>query len=1808
MYDPDTISASRVARNTGKWNNVSITYTSLPSRDSRQLMSREQLLVASQSPKDFDPDTQCYQPTVRDELLVTSIFLVVWFVLFGLVFLLFCFVRRSLRVMHRLAVTRLETPYDLLCAHTRRHRKRVTYDEVRVVDGNPHCGRKSAQAFFKRNKEGRLMMHGFTAVGEVRIPFPMPCDPKTVLRFVEQLEKLPPRHKRSLVLEGWITEEVLELLKPCFASYLTCSIDPSAVDYVSIVLSSYFGGPIWFVLLWPLAVLCDVFGPASPIYVVFEEVLNWYCGVVPIIIVETITRLHKRDPLVLIVPALLHICWSCLPLPFAIIAHLVYNHFTVYYASSYFSCSVEDFSAGSIDFAREHRETIAEISFWIDVARKIYAKDIPGLVLSVGMRAESASIMNIFGFDSIISFVKELVAASDDEILDSVVALAEGEEEDRHKMRDLLLGWLPVSVRKSPTFSKVAALLAMMMFSKWFTNLSGLRTIGEYMTDKDFVCTTEVASVAISAVTGVFSGLKRIALKGDLRAFFDEPRDVAFLTEAYEVVKRTNTKMTLAELIADMHRIEGLIEGRKYCQNTPTIERAISDLKKILVQREDFRRTWVTRKQPMAVWINGPPGSGKTTVVETVCDVITKCDKVERWPGDTVPVILKDKFPISVAAHPLAYFFFFNDVANDHSQASKEGLMPLDLAMQISLDTCVCSFPQAAVEDKGTVFNEIKADIFSSNHREFVMSQDTEKLIRRLESGVLVDMYYVLQGTNKQAKYSQIKDYPDGIRNDCMRFRVLTAKNDDKHLVFCNTEVVMNLPQFLEYTARRYEEHSAAAERSHSKFSMSAKRCACGIVEAYHITSRVNGIKHQFNDIPWCHVEGTYLCLNKECVVPKDYGTFIPFFDKKKTASIDTAVSVLAAIYYAMMIAGLICLYGLYQNRHFVWQQAFESAQVVTDEAIFKVLNRSPATKRFFLMYAGGWRAYLWYEYAVARQKLRQLRVFLKKHAPILVAGSMGAVVLYSYFRSQSDAESKEPQQLAKPIYAEQVRPDTINFGPTTRERSFPVASVRSWGRGDIFHREALAQTRGVDEDQLIPKVQDAIHKVEFRFPNNPGFVRTVTVLQIAPEYLMFNKHYIMSGGLFLDEEFSITIQDVVKTVHIEDLRGDSTNEFFLIRHVLPMKANSLLKFLANVPVYQHAEILHVSKSGTFRAQARPIKAIMQGATYCSLSWPESPVEGTCSEPVLANLGGGTWALIGAVGYGKEDITGATLISREWFDRMVASDPPIVEQVITEIPDTVKLLALKPQAEIRNVDSAYVVAVGSTNAVGRTFKTSFKPTVVSSEFQAKLSEPVLPPLKLNDVVDGEYVSALLHTVKNVNVPCNISQSEIDECVKSMMPKFAKLVKAHGIKLSPINLTQAFFGCEELGITRIDFNSSMGVFMRELGIRDKFDCFSEEEDGTYSLKPEFLAAVEKYHEAFSKGQVVVPFSEMVPKDELRAASKIRKCKIRLFSVMCGAFNIYARMYLMPLLMLLLKFPEVSECYGGMNAGSSQWNELAQKIKKLMRFFFDMDFSTFDWSHGAEVFQAAALFFYLLALLVGYTEEEASIVRNIFACFQWQLSTYKGDAFHKFKGMPSGVIFTLALNSFVNSFLLRVAWKRLIGDLSEFEEKVDTANVGDDNISSADESVKEKFNMVTISQVYQQLGYVATPANKNAEICTDIPFEDLSFLKRKFLMNEELGEYVAPIEKDSIYKAFCYEKVDAAVTPIERLQDVAGGAQREAFLHGRGFFHEFQDFVVDTFESKGFTTDKLNYESLMNEYKSNAFRTFMLAAPLEACVDA
>jgi hypothetical protein len=830
-----------------------------------------------------------------------------------------------------------------------------------------------------------------------------------------------------------------------------------------------------------------------------------------------------------------------------------------------------------------------------------------------------------------------------------------------------------------------------------------------------------------------------------------------------------------------------------------------------------------------------------------------------------------------------------------------------------------------------------------------------------------------------------------------------------------------------------------------------------------------------------------------------------------------------------------------------------------------------------------------------AKKSLWKMKYHVESNLAIygIVSAIIAAGALYSFMKKTPELE----ELLAKPIYASDVDPSSISFVNYRTEMNFPKDKVREWGKVEAEIKIASLGARGVNGVDLATMVKKQCFKVHIIGKDSAGVegIRPVQVFALAPDCLCLCKHYVSpfdrSHPLFMRYE------DIDYPLSWGKMRFNDMNEIVTVNHNIPFFARGLQKFLLNEQYLGRLEILNPLESDEW-IPAVPRDALLEGKPYKSIIFPFRSFDGQCGQPILGRIGDECF-LLGLVSYGWQSSTcvGATFMTRDWLDDIEKSNIfPFVEDVHLTAVETIPLSLHSDSRD--HEKSSHLVPIGTMSQKTNKFSTGLRKTVFHDAIIASgvLKKPYSVPSAVRVIKDGEMYTPFKHTFSGIDSACDITLEEEDEAVKHFVTFLSTLAKEKGIKLSPLSFEEAIFGNESLGIDRINFKSSCGAELRKFGIHDKYDLFDRAmDDEPYMFSEEAKNIIMQIIELMDRNILYCPNVDGTLKDEVRPSDKVDVANLRIFYVLCFCVNIYARMMCMPILAFALRNPSVSECYGGMNAGSSEWNDLAQRLR-THPLFFDMDFSKFDIRHGRSAFRMFAKTMFLLAMACGYSKENCNRVYILCFSMAFQMFRYNSDVYLKMRGLPSGWFLTLLMNSFVNSLLLRIAWLRVFKTLQDFHDRIKTGNVGDDNVNGVAMCVKDQFNMITLQPIYLKMGYLMTPASKSNVVQKFLPFADLSFLKRKFVADERFG-YVAPIDTDSIYKALMFEDRKCGVSHEQRLLDVALSAQREFFLHGRKKFDGFQGFITHLFKIKGREIELLKYDQLVEEYENKVFRTFM-----------
>lgn len=1688
-----------------------------------------------------------------------------------------------------------------------------------TFDGNPsnNLDRMFHKKFLKTIPFGdtkiKLNLIGYTICDRGRLNFPVYCDKK---QFLEQVMPDVMRMSRSDYFDfslGLMTEKnfhlfhrilspmpqydlsTLTLLGSVFMQF--CVLFTSEFWYLFFIMHFIVGFLLEFVSYRDLALI-------APFY---EEFFKHFVGGPTFATFEAIEKIQKYGYSMRVFRSFaIHCCLGYIPwLSVRIFIHFLWN---LYFVNAIDSCT---FSTSLVDFEKQI-SMVEEFSRVTNLIRMLCLKDITGMFAAIMSNVTwYMNICNILGESIDISDIWSFIPV-DFATAGEVVGL-EGEQSRVSFFIDRMRSLLPRWVSHSPVYAKLTALIVLITSSTFITTSSVFLKLSKFFdfSELDLLSTAaEPLTVFFSVIKGVFCGFQRVYETGSWRDFFDLPRDVYFVVEATKFLYEAEKPLTEEQMLSNYAFAQRLIDDRLYSVNSTEINRKLDGLRKYVTDVKVRLKDLTVRTPPIVILMKGEPGVGKTTLIENTIDYVAVLLNMVRFVGDVINYNVWDKFPISSGMHKSAKYLVINDAPDIYSDFPMKDLMPMDVIIQRVVDTAPLDFRCAAVDDKGKMFNDIVLVIITCNSASFVCPGPTEKCQRRLEYGVLVDVS--VKTDNKTLQHKEFSKMTPGERNSSWNFNILDVRCVNRHISFFPTQLNYRIDGYLEYLGDRVLKYHERAKREKELFFNKKALCDCGCSIALHRMrlSMVDTDLPEEQCVQWGEdswVSNSLRCddfiveynnQNKLTRKVRLYATKAHFLMNKKVLAY-SASTVLAFVsflcgYTLVVLATFLVMVISSNLTSYCTEEMLESTALKVVQIVSKVnefMELDPIRRCELLAKEYYLRFVLW-----CRQKLKLL---------LMLCGAGGAAMFIKYMIKRN----VKIDGLANPIYEKDVDPDSMIVTNYRQEANFPEILRREWGKTESVMNRVDLMTLGTSMDALETIVRNQLQRCYLLLEGESKERCQIQFLLLSNDFFAINRHYLFDeNGAPRCHKFTLFPKAWPHSFFVKDMISDPTVEWVMFRHNMPFVCRSLMNYFPKDPVKYQIDVTRVSSTGSHKAVASPINRRFLDRSYDSLEWNDSLVAGDCMSVLLGRFHSGV-GIIGFVYYGLNSSVdngnwtrvGATLACQEVFSRMVKPlDEPIVNDC-SLLGGNFQVIAVDEHSDVRNVESPFLDVLGTEPGATNHFRSSKRRSRWYDHFYSKLSKGFDYAKKVSGLTkDGIYKSAFQHTMegfgKGADFPVELGIKAADSYLEDCFPQ--SFVDEMKIRATPVKLTEAFFGVAELGISRICFKTSCGITCREAGIKNKYDMFVEYEPGKYRFDEGVKERIQTTLDKWEKGILTIPRAEYVAKDEIRTTEKLDDYKVRLFTNLEAEFNLPTRMMTISIVVLFLMYPKRTECYGGMNAGSKQWDEFATWILHEDFLQLDMDFKCFDSSHNLGVYRVIAYFMFKLSLRLGYTVKAAFSVYICVRSGSIQFMRYILTWFLKYGGLSSGWILTLFFNSVENSILMRMAFDTLVEDVSKgnFQKFVRVGTVGDDNASGVAKSISHLFNLLTIAPLYKKWGYDVTTAKKDANMSAFVDPSELQFVKRKFVFNELLNGYVAPLDKDSIYKALCFEDKKIGVTPVQRLVDVALNAQREAFLHGKEFFFQFQSELKVASLATDIDVKMLDFDSLMLEYTEERFSTF------------
>lgn len=344
------------------------------------------------------------------------------------------------------------------------------------------------------------------------------------------------------------------------------------------------------------------------------------------------------------------------------------------------------------------------------------------------------------------------------------------------------------------------------------------------------------------------------------------------------------------------------------------------------------------------------------------------------------------------------------------------------------------------------------------------------------------------------------------------------------------------------------------------------------------------------------------------------------------------------------------------------------------------------------------------------------------------------------------------------------------------------------------------------------------------------------------------------------------------------------------------------------------------------------------------------------------------------------------------------------------------------------------------------------------------------------------------------------------------------------------------------------------FVLQTKMKGKTEWFGHDEwvenEKTRELKRHCLSQIH----AMEQGDVQTYIFLDTLKDETRPIEKVLEGKTRVFAAAPMDFIIVFRMYFLTFLAFMMRNRIHNESAVGIKAQSGEWTTLYRHLSKHGSRVIAGDFSNYDGSLNPRILWAVYDIIDHFYNMAGATQSErlvrhclwTNIVNSYHLC---------GNVFYQLNhSQPSGNPSTAILNSMYNSLACRYVFYEIYDHQLRFTDYVSMIAYGDDNVLNVSKQIP-LFTQESMAFHFAKFGMTYTDEDKTG-VLGDKTLDQVSFLKRKFVYDEDAKYCYSPLALPSILECFNWTK--KSDYELDIILQNARSAFAELAMHPEGDF--------------------------------------------------
>lgn len=334
-------------------------------------------------------------------------------------------------------------------------------------------------------------------------------------------------------------------------------------------------------------------------------------------------------------------------------------------------------------------------------------------------------------------------------------------------------------------------------------------------------------------------------------------------------------------------------------------------------------------------------------------------------------------------------------------------------------------------------------------------------------------------------------------------------------------------------------------------------------------------------------------------------------------------------------------------------------------------------------------------------------------------------------------------------------------------------------------------------------------------------------------------------------------------------------------------------------------------------------------------------------------------------------------------------------------------------------------------------------------------------------------------------------------------------------------------------------------------------------------PEVWEKVQAIETKYQQGQRCNPIFTGHLKDEATPIAKCEAKKTRLFTGAPIDWSIVVRKNLLTFVRLVQKNKFIFEAGPGVVTQSNEWGRVYEYLTKFGKDqLVAGDYGKFDKRMIADIVLAVFEVITIVHKAAGFNEQELLTIMCIGEDTAFPMCNVNGDLMEFFGTNPSGHPLTVIVNSMANSLYLRYCYAKLnpLKEVTSFQRNVALFTYGDDNVFGVNRTIPW-FNHTTIQSELLKIGVEYTMADKTSLSVPYINIDQVSFLKRLWVWNDEIKGYLCPLEEASIIKSLTVWVPSGSIDKYKQTVAVVVSANNEYFFYGREKFEKEHKFFEE-----------------------------------------